>query len=305
MRYKLPPLNSFRAFEAVARHLSFAKAAEEMNLTPSALSYQIKTLEEQLGVPLFKRMNRAIDLTSSGRELLPGVDEGLQSFSEAVARVTGKPEDNILLITTGPAMASKILAPHIYRFMDANPEFELRISASFSLVDFAREEVDLALRFGSGPYPELHAVKLARDTISPLCSPKIAEKLSSPSDLKDFPLLHDSTTAAVLGTNCWKNWLELAEVSEGTWADKGIHFSHADHALNAAMEGAGIWMGRHVLAANDLRLGHLIAPFSLSLDYAGFYWLIGQEETFHTKKGKCFQDWLRAELEILVPHLVC
>ncbi|WP_310621754.1 transcriptional regulator GcvA [Flexibacterium corallicola] len=305
MRYKLPPLNTFRAFEAVARHLSFAKAAEEMNLTPSALSYQIKTLEEQLGVQLFKRMNRAIDLTTSGRQLLPGVEGGLHSFSEAVARVTGKPEDSILLISTGPAMASKLLVPRIYRFMDENPDIELRISASFNLVDFSRDEVDLALRFGKGPYPDLHAEKLARETMTPLCNPQIAKKLQTPADLKNFTLLHDETTLVLPETISWKQWLEQSGLGRVSWAEKGLRFSHADHALNAAMEGAGVWIGRHVLAANDVRLGHLIAPFSLQLEHQACYWLIGQEKTFQTTKAKCFHDWLRAELETLVPDLAC
>ncbi|MDX5595206.1 transcriptional regulator GcvA [Pseudovibrio sp. SPO723] len=293
---RLPPLNSFKVFECVARHMSFSKAAVEMNLTASAISYQVKTLEEQLGVQLFERFNRAIDLTPAGRQLLPGVEAGLEQFREAVARITGKGQDSILVVSTGPAIAAKILAPRIYRFMDAYPEIELRLSASLALVDFNRDEVDLGMRFGPGPYPKLHSESLAREIVFPLCAKRLAEHLQHPRDLEQAPLLHDLAMENIAGTPRWPDWLAAAGLPKADWWRRGTQFSHADHAQNAALEGAGVLLGRSILAAGDMRLGLLHRPFELSLEIPAQYWLVGLEPTYQKDKARKFRDWLHAEM---------
>ncbi|EEA92818.1 transcriptional regulator GcvA [Pseudovibrio sp. JE062] len=301
MRYSLPPLNSFRAFECVARHMSFAKAALELGLTPSALSYQIKMLEEQLQVQLFVRLNRAIELTSAGHQLLPGVEAGLENFSEAVARVKGIDEDNVLVISTGPGTASKVIAPRIYRFMEAYPEIELRISANLKLVDFYKDDVDLGLRFGRGPYPGLHVDFLMEDYLTPMCAPRLAEQMRQPEDLKNFTLLHEDSMATFLNAPSWKDWLRSAGVSRTAWADKGMHFSQIDHAQDAAIEGAGVILGRKVLCAYDARLGLLTNPFDLKIPATAHYMLVGLENSFQKHKCKVFIDWIKSELEELCP----
>ncbi|KZL08489.1 Glycine cleavage system transcriptional activator [Pseudovibrio axinellae] len=301
MRYSLPPLNAFRAFECVARHMSFARAAEELNLTPSALSYQIKSLEDQLQVPLFLRLNRAIDLTPAGRSLLPGVENGLNSFSEAVARVKGVAEDNVLVISTGPGTASKVIAPRIYKFMEAFPEIELRISASLKLVDFYRDDVDLGLRFGRGHYRGLKTQFLIDDYLTPMCSPRLASQISTPCDLRDFKLLHDGSMAPFSNAPNWREWLQAASVEDVSWASKGLVFSQIEHAQDAAIEGAGIMLGRKVLCAHDKRLGLLKNPFELHLPATAHYMLVGLEKSFKLKKCLKFVEWIRAELDSLCP----
>ncbi|MGH0000605.1 transcriptional regulator GcvA [Pseudovibrio ascidiaceicola] len=299
MRYSLPPLNSFRAFECVARHMSFAKAANELGLTPSALSYQVKMLEDQLQTQLFTRLNRAIELTSAGHRLLPGVEAGLENFSEAVARIKGVDEDKVLVISTGPGTASKVIAPRIYRFMEAYPEIELRISANLKLVDFYRDDVDLGLRFGRGPYPGLHIDFLAEDFLTPMCAPRLASKMREPTDLKNLTLLHEDSMATFLNAPGWKEWLKTAGISRTSWSEKGMHFSQIDHAQDAAIEGAGVILGRKVLCAHDARLGLLAKPFEFEISATAHYMLVGLESSFQKHKCKAFIDWIKAELNEL------
>ncbi len=299
MRYTLPALNSFKAFECVARHMSFVKAADELNLTPSALSYQIKTLEEQLQTQLFTRLNRMIELTDAGRLLLPGVESGLERFSEAVARVKGTGEDNVLVISTGPGTASKVIAPKVHRFIAANPEIELRISAGLKLVDFYRDGIDLGLRFGRGPYPGLHVDHLMDDHLTPVCSPQLAADIKKPEDLRNFMLLQEDSMATFPDAPSWKEWLTAAGVKNPDWSEKGLRFSQIDHAQEAAIEGTGVLLGRKILSAHDRRLGLLTAPFNLEIPATGHYMLVGLEKTFRKRKCVMFIEWIKAELEEL------
>ncbi|MGI9355850.1 MAG: LysR family transcriptional regulator, partial [Rhizobiaceae bacterium] len=176
MAYRLPSLNALRAFEAAARSLSFRKAAEELFVTPSALSYQIKQLEDQLQMPLFERLNRAVALTEAGRRLYPGIHEGLERMQGAVRTVGRTAQDKVLVVSSGPAFAAKWLAPRVYKFVDQHPDIELRIAAGLKLTDFNVDEVDIALRFGGGDYPGLFVEPLFDEAVLPLASPEYVER---------------------------------------------------------------------------------------------------------------------------------
>lgn len=294
---RLPPLNALRAFESAARHLSFQKAAGELNVTASAVSHQIRQLEEHLGTPLFARSARAVSLTPAGRRLLPGLSAGFARLSDAVASLGPGTADDVLVVSTGPAFAAKWLAPRLYRFVDAHPGLEIRVAANLSVVDLAADGVDVALRHGMGAYPGLHVEQLFVETSQPLASPELVagpRPLREPADLAGHTLLHDHSTVFLPSPPGWKEWLELAGV-EGIDPERGMHFNHADHGLDAAASGAGVVLGRMRLASQDLRLGRLVAPFRLSLPLPGAVWFCCLPSERGRDKVALFRDWVFAE----------
>jgi LysR family glycine cleavage system transcriptional activator len=194
---RLPPLNALRAFEAAARHLSFNAAAEELNVTPAAISHQIKALEADLGVKLFRRLNRAVRLTDAGQACVPGLRDGFERIAEAVARARQGDSVGLLTVTASPAVASKWLVPRLERFRARHPAIDLRIDASMRLVDLVREDVHVGLRYGAGKYPGLHTEQLVRSEVFPVCSPDLLKgkhPLRTPEDLRHHTLIHDETT---------------------------------------------------------------------------------------------------------------
>lgn len=297
MAYRLPPLNSLRAFESAARLLSFQKAAKELFVTPSALSYQIRQLEEHIETPLFVRHNRLVSLTEAGEKLYPGVHEGFERFQQAVQSLKRGAQNNVLVVSSGPAFAAKWLAPRIYRFVDEHPEIELRIAASLKLVDFNVDEVDVAVRFGGGNYPGLHVEPLFKEAVLPLISPQLLEKIGGelgPEQFCNLTLLHDDSTSFMLATTGWSTWLEEAGV-QGVDVSKGPRFNHADHGLDAAIDGAGVTLGRLSLAMRDIRSGRLVAPVEHYIrPNAGFYF-VAPHATLDVSKIAIFRKWLMRE----------
>ncbi|MEM8792614.1 MAG: transcriptional regulator GcvA [Pseudomonadota bacterium] len=300
---RLPPLTALRAFEAAARHMSFAKAAKELFVTPAALSYQIKSLEEHLGLPLFRRLNRAIELTEAGEVLRPGIEEGFGAFQDAVAALARLTDDATLTVTAGPAFTAKWLAPRMFRFAEAHPEIELRFVASLKMLDFDRDRVEAAIRFGRGSYPECYEEILIEDWVKPYCTPEIAEKIERPADFLRFQLIHDDSLRMLPESEVWTRFPTWATwfLKMGVEADTshGIRFSNADHAIDAASEGAGIVLGRCSLLERDVQRGRLVAPFTEALDTGGqfrFVCPVGRESETRTA---AFLDWLRAETENL------
>ncbi|MFQ6551293.1 transcriptional regulator GcvA [Aestuariibius insulae] len=263
MSERLPPLTALRAFEAAARHLSFAKAAEELSVTPAALSFQIKSLEEHLGQPVFRRLNRAVELTEAGRALQPGMQEGFAALNGAW-RVARKLNDTKrLTVTAGPGFTSKWLAPRLFKFAQENPDLELRFSASLRLMDFDRDEVDLAIRFGQGGDEGLYSRTLIREWLTPMMTPQMAKGLRAPEDLLDLPLIHQDDIGFLEPPMGWPAWFRAVGVEPPEMA--GPHFSQADHAVNAALAGAGVVLGRVSLAESHLREGQLVMPFARAL----------------------------------------
>lgn len=303
---RLPPLGALRAFEAAARHMSFARAAEELFVTPAALSWQIKQLETHFDRPLFRRLNRAVELTEAGRALLPHAAEGMAAFragARAVRRLAG---DRTLTVTAGPALTAKWLAPRLFRFAEAHPEIELRFVASLRLMDFDRDEVDAAVRFGPGDDAGLFSRPLWRDWVTPVAAPERAARLRRPADLGGLTLLHDDSLAGMPGAPDWPAWL-VAAGAEGVDGRRGPRFSNADHALDAAADGAGAALGRLLLAERDLSAGRLAAPFALALPVPAAYRFVCPEGVERTPAAAAFLEWIEAEFArsraALAPYL--
>lgn len=295
MSDRLPPMTALRAFEAAARHMSFARAAEELYVTPAALSFQIKSLEEHLGAPVFRRLNRAVELTEAGAVLADGMSEAFEIMARAWASTRRLQDDSTLTITAGPAFTAKWLAPRLFEFARAHPEIELRFSAGLKLVDFARDDVDLAIRFG---YPRdeenLFSLPLASEWVTPVMTPEFAAQVKTPEDLKTLPLLFDDSILFLKPALDWTAWFR-AQGMEYT-PDHGSHFSQADHAIDAALAGAGIALGRRAMVIKDLADGRLVAPFPVAISSdAGFRFLC-PSGTENRPNIKAFREWILAEI---------
>ncbi|MEM7425359.1 MAG: transcriptional regulator GcvA [Pseudomonadota bacterium] len=299
MPYSLPPLNGLRAFEATARHMSFTLAAEELHVTPAALSYQVRQLEEILGLKLFRRMNRAIELTNHGETLFPGIRAGFERMDEAMRRLRRRADTNVLVVSVGPAFAAKWLAPRLYRFIQKHPDIDPRISANIQISDFENEHIDLAVRFGAGHYPELYSELLVEEHVTPMCSPDLVSDshprpLRVPDDLRHHSLIHDESLSFFRDAPNWQTWCNEEGV-KGIDYDSGVHFTIADHGLDAAVEGAGVVLGRHVLSHFDRRSGRLICPFARKLDSDYSFYIVSPMSTKDDRKVVAFREWLHEE----------
>lgn len=293
----LPPLNAIKAFEAASRHLSFQSAAEELSVTPSALSHQIKQLEDVLQVKLFHRKNRAVALTSAGELIAGKVSEGFEKLTEAFSLLVPDEDDRTLVVSTGPAFSAKWLAPRIHYFLEQNPEIDFRLSANLKLVDFIADGIDVGIRFGGGEYEGLFVEKLFEEVSIPLISPKLWESVGKRSDKALFSkvsLLHDDSASFLVGANQWHHWLGAAGY-DIKLARRGSHFSHADHGLEAAVDGAGIILARLGLAWRDIAAGRLIAPFDIAVPVKSGFYFVCPESKLHSEKVLAFLGWIRDE----------
>ena len=308
MSERLPPLNSLRAFETAARHLSFRKAAEELHVTPAAISHQIKLLEDQLGVALFRRLTRAIELTEVGRSFLPKLREGFDAIAQAVERVRAHGRADALTVNVPPSFATKWLMPRLHRFVTANPDIDIRILASMRLMDASRQDfpeaadgqsvdAEIDIRFGTGRYPRSRVDLLFPVSVTPLCSPSLLKgmrPLSKPSDLRYHVLLHDDTLYLSDERPNWEQWLKAAGAA-GVDPSRGPHFNHSILGLEAAVDGLGVVLGVKELAAHDLAAGRLVAPFELSLAMKSAYYLVSAESSAERPKVVVFRNWLLEE----------
>ena len=296
MRRPLPPLNALKAFEATARHLSFSKAADELAVTPAALSHQVRGLEDLLGLKLFHRRARSIELTEAARLMYPGVRSGFESLRTAVEQLDRARRDRILVVSATPGLTAKWLVPRLYRFLTAHPEIDTRISASVGYANFATDGVDVGIRLSSGSHPDLHVEKLSDEWLVPLCSPTLlygAEPLRSPHDLHNFTLIQVDLPGVV---PTWADWLGMAGVT-GVDTSRSLRLNVADHALDAASEGAGVVLGYKLVAARDLGLGRLVVPFGPELPVPGrAYYFVCAKGHERRPTVKAFRDWAFAEI---------
>lgn len=300
MTQPLPPLNSLRAFEATARHLSFSKAALELHVTPAALSHQIAGLEKRLGVKLFERKVRGIELTDAGRLIYPGIHAAFEAMAAALQPLDSSVQDKTLVISSTPGFAVKWLVPRLHAFLEKHPDIDTRISSSLQVTNFT-DGVDVAIRYVVAELPKgTFGQALARDTVVPLCSPHLrtgANPLLTPADLAKHTLIHLDMPAPFPNPPGWPEWLRRVGIN-GIDANRGPRFSYADHAIDAAIGGAGVALGYKVLALNDLQAGRLVIPFGpeLPIDALGYYFVCaeGQERR---PKIRLFRDWLVAEMK--------
>ncbi len=291
MRHSLPPTQALRAFEAVARHASFTKAAEELHVTQSAVSHQIRSLEAHWGLRLFHRDRRSVSPTSSGRVLAPTVRDCFERVTEAVERLREEEETGSLRISLLQSFAVKWLMPRLPDFRTRNPAIQVWLSATSEPVDFDREEVDVAIRLGLGKDDDLHVTRLLEEEAFPVCGPAYRDRgppLREPRDLFGHPLIQITTEAPGLS---WKDWFDAAEVSSAEPLE-GPHLSDSGMAMQAAIGGQGIALGRTALAADDLVAGRLVKLFDVVCLSVAAYHLVCPKGTEHRPKVAAFRAWL-------------
>jgi len=289
----LPSLNGLQVFEAAARHLSFTRAAVELNVTQTAVSHQIRRLEDQLGVRLFVRQNRALALTREAEDYLPSVRAAFADLRRATERLLRPKRDDVLTVSTTMSLAAKWLVPRLADFQEAHPGIEVRITTSLRLVDFRREEINIAIRYGRGHWAGLRSDWLMAEDIFPVCSPALLagpKPLRSPADLGEHTLLHVDSIR-----DEWPLWVTAAGLPAGFAARRGLTFDERLMAVQAATDGLGVALGRTRTEAADLAAGRLVAPFgTLMVSADAGYYLVGPVETADTPKIRLFRDWLVA-----------
>src|SRR5215469_13698369 len=292
MTARLPSLNGLRAFEAAARHLSFTLAASELNVTQTAISHQIRRLEEELGIRLFIRKNRALALTPQARDYLPGVRAAFIDLRLATDRLLRKVDDKVLTVSTLASLAAKWLLPRLTAFQEAHPGVDVRVTTSTALVDFKNGDVDAAIRYGRGSWPGVRSEWLMADEAFPVCSPALLfgkKPLRTPEDLRDHVLLHTTTY-----DDDWRQWLTAAGLPSDLSKPPGITFDLMLMTVQAAIDGIGVAMGRTSYVQDDIAKGRLVAPFNITLPSdAGFY-LVSPEGMVEPPKLKAFRQWLAA-----------
>lgn len=302
MHKMMPPLSALRAFEAAARHLSFTRAAEELNVTPGALSHQIRGLEEFLGIQLFERKTRAVALTPQGKSLYPGLQAGFGLIRDAVTSLRTSADNNVLVISTPPGITAKWLVPRLYRFTDQHTELDVRVSSSPAVVNLATGGTDAAIRSLPLPVeedPTLIYDMLFKANVTPVCSPKLIDKfgpLGGNGALARVPLIHDDSLAGRPGVPTWADWITAAGLDGGD-IRRGLRFTSADHALDAAMEGTGLLLTHTILAHDDLRTGRLVAPFHLTLPSSRAYHFVTPKAKLQHPAVAAFRAWLCSEAE--------
>jgi LysR family transcriptional regulator, glycine cleavage system transcriptional activator len=291
---RLPPLNALRAFVVAAKHLSFTKAANDLFVTPAAVSQQVKQLEDHLGVALFRRTNRALLLTDEGQACLPGLVDAFNLLGTALDQIAHISNAGALTVSVAPSFAAKWLVPRLDSFRALYPDVDVRVSATMSVVDFETEDVDCAIRYGPGNYGALVSQKLMTEKVVPVCSPGLLKgkgALKKPADLKDYALLHDDSPDQDPSCPDWRMWLKAGGV-DGIDASRGLRFNQSSLVLEAAISGRGVALAKAQLAADDLQAGRLVQPFDVitPLDFA--YYFVCPQSKIALRKVEQFRTWL-------------
>jgi LysR family transcriptional regulator, glycine cleavage system transcriptional activator len=297
MANRLPPLNSLRAFEAVARHFSFTDAADELCVSTAAVSHQIRALEDHLGTVLFRRSNRSLTLTPAGAVLLPEIREAFVRLRNATAQLRRREVTGSLTIGVPPSFAAKWLIPRLPGLRERCPEIEVHISCASELVDFGCHDVDVAIRYGRGKYPGLHSELLMTTELFPVCSPALAHghpRLLVPNDLRHFVLLHDEIPAKLPTLPSWETWLNAAG-ARLVDPSGGPRFDASFLSLEMAIAGKGVALALSTLASRDLAEGRLVRPFARSLPSEFSFFAVCPEASLEQPKIRTFQAWLLEE----------
>jgi LysR family glycine cleavage system transcriptional activator len=296
-RRRLPPLNALRAFEAAARHLNFSRAADELAVTPGAVSQQIQNLEDYVGASLFKRTPKGLLLTDAAQTALPALREAFDRLAEAASLLTAAVDGRRLTVSVAPSFAAKWLVPRLGKFEAAHPQVDVWLSADMEVVDFALGEIDLAIRYGAGRYPGLEVVKLMSETVIPVASPELLEinPINEPADLANHILLHDGSPDADDSCPDWSMWLAARGV-KGVDGARGPRFNQSSLVIEAAAGGRGVALAKRALAQADLDSGRLIAPLlqdATAVDFA--YFAVHPKAKGRLPQVKAFVSWITAE----------
>lgn len=294
----LPPLNGIRAFEAAARHESFTRAAEELYVTPAAISQQVKALEGWLDVELFQRRPRGLSLTVAGKRYQARLTDILDRLAEATEAVKSTGRTTVLTVSTTPGFAAMFLTPRLWNFTNAHPDMDIRVSVSSKPADLVRDGVDVAIRYGRGADPGLMAELLVKDSVTPVCSPQLLEgprPLREPSDLRHHVLLHNDSPVVAGYRVDWDDWLQAAGV-QGIPSHRGLHFDEPNLVTQEAIAGRGVALGHLALIGEQLRAGRLVQPFELVLAGRSDYYIVYQLGADEQPKVKAFVDWLHAQV---------
>ena len=297
-RRRLPPLNALRAFEAAARHLNFSRAADELSVTPGAVSQQIQNLEDYVGAALFKRTPKGLLLTDAAQTALPALREAFDRLAEAASLLTAAVDGRRLTLTAPPSFAAKWLVPRLGAFEQAHPQVDVWLSAAIELVDLAAGEVDLAIRYGAGRYPGLEVHRLFAETVIPVVSPEhlAAQPLLTPGDLANHILLHDGSPD--LDDSCpdWTMWL-AARGLKGIDSMRGPRFNQSSLVIEAAVNGRGVALAKRTLAAADLEAGRLVAPLQIATAVDFAYYLVHPKAKGRLPQVKAFVSWIAAQAQ--------
>lgn len=288
---RLPPLNAVRAFEAAARHMSITLAADELNVTPGAVSRQIKSLEETLGLQLLKRGHRQISLTRQGGDYYRAVTRAIEALRDATRRLKGRSQRRQLKIRAYTTFAMRWLIPRLSGFHAAHPDVEVLLKASLAPVDFRKEDIDGAIRLGDGNWPGTHNYRLVDNILAPVASPgllKTGPKLKRPADLAHHTLLH-----TVARPDDWAYWLEAAGGAGQLDPRAGMTYESSAMSYAAAIEGQGVAMAQLFLVEKDLEEGRLVLPFRKTLDMGDFtYYLLTPSHRDEPAPMKTFRLWM-------------
>jgi len=294
---RLPSLDTLRVFSVAARHMSFTKAAGELHLTQSAVSHRVRALEEELGVPLFHRLPRCLELTRAGQALAQRVDQAVADIARTIADLDLGGDTQRLTVTMLPSVASRWLVPRLPQFHALHPDIELQLIADPRLLDLRAARIDLAIRFGRGAYPGYAVTKLMPDRVFPVCSPRLIAQLGPVTTIEallDLPLLHDSSTEGDGSGSDWQSWLRHVGRSEAA-CDDGQRFSEAGLLIDAAVLGLGVALARASLVSDHIENETLICPLRLAAPTAFAYYLLGLPEATALQKIVHFRNWLQVE----------
>lgn len=289
---QLPALNALRAFEAAARHESFSRAADELFVTHGAVSHQVRALEAELGVPLFARDGKRVRLTDGGRQYAAEVRAALVTLAEATRQVRSGDRDRRLVVSMLSSFSARFVTPRVGGFIEKHPEIDLELLSTNALTDFTRDDVDVAIRFGFGKYPGLHAEKLLDEVFFPACSPKFnGGKLPrAPADLANTPLLRSND-------ELWRPWFDAAGLTEMPEPKRGVLYEDSSNLLQAAIDGQGIALVRRSLAMHEIVAGRLVRLFAIDGPSPWTYFFVCPPALLKAKRVQDFRAWIFDETE--------
>ncbi|CUS49295.1 MAG: glycine cleavage system transcriptional activator GcvA [Idiomarinaceae bacterium HL-53] len=290
---KLPPLNALKSFEAAARHLSFTKAADELFVTQAAVSHQVKSLEDYLGIPLFLRKNRNLLLTEAGQSYYLEIRQMFEHLTQVTGKIMLASEQGALTVCVPPGFAILWLVPRLSRFYEQFPEIDVRLKAVDEVTGSLTDYVDIAIYYGRGIWQGLRANRLHKEQLIPVCSPLLLQgekPLRSPKDLLSHTLLHDETR------NAWRDWFDMVGESPPKKLT-GMVFSHSALAMKAAVHGQGIALANNVLAKPEIDSGHLVQVFPETLPTNDAFYMVCRESQADAGKIASFRNWLLSEVQ--------